>query len=88
MAAQTESALREQAIARLKRKDEFARHLLAYVLVNGLVVLIWALTGHGFFWPGFLMAAWGVGLVFHAWDTFGRTGFSEERIHREIEHLR
>ena len=87
MAAEPETELRERAIARLKKKNEFAHDLLAYVLVNGLLVVIWALTGHGFFWPAFPLAGWGLGLIFHAWDTFGSAGFSEERIHWEMEHL-
>ena len=33
-----EPKLREQAIARLKQKAGFARDVVAYVLVNGLVV--------------------------------------------------
>jgi hypothetical protein len=82
-----EPKLREQAIARLKQKAGFARDVVAYVLVTGLVVGIWALTGRGFFWPVFLMGAWGIGVVFHAWDTFRPQAFSERQIRREIERL-
>ena len=87
MGAEPENELRERAIARLKKKDEFARHLLAYVLVNGLLVVIWALTGHGFFWPAFPLGGWGICLIFHAWDAFVPAGFSEEQIRREMGHL-
>src|SRR5437016_6041215 len=65
MAAEPENELRERASARLKKKDEFAHHLLAFVLVNGLLVVVWALTGHGFFWPAFPWPDWGIGLTFH-----------------------
>jgi len=82
-----EPKLREQAIARLKQKAGFARDVVAYVLVNSLVVGTWALTGRGFFWPVFLMGAWGIGVVFHAWDTFRHQAFSERQIRREIERL-
>lgn len=37
----------------------------AYVLVNGLLVGTWALTGHHFFWPFFPIAGWGIGLGAH-----------------------
>ena len=47
-----EGDLRERAIASLKKKREFAAHLLAYVLVNVFLVAIWAVTSDGtLFWP-------------------------------------
>ena len=42
-----EEALRERAIARLKKKSDFRAHLLAYLLVNGFIVVIWAITSSG-----------------------------------------
>jgi hypothetical protein len=37
--------LRERAVERLRKKSEFRAHLLAYMLVNGSLVIIWAITG-------------------------------------------
>ena len=43
-------APRDRAVQQLKKRRDFHAHLLVYVLVNGFVVLIWALTGSaGFF---------------------------------------
>ena len=78
--------LREEAIARLEKKREYLAHILAFVLINGFLVVIWALTGAGFFWPLFPIAGWGIGLVFHTWDVFRRP-VSEERIRREIDRM-
>ena len=62
------------------------RSLLVYVLVNAFVVVIWAVTdGHGFFWPIFLIAPWGIGLVMNAWDVYWRPQITEHDIQREIE---
>jgi hypothetical protein len=59
-----EGDLRERAIASLKKKREFASHLLAFVLVNVFLVAIWAVTSDGtLFWPIFPILAWGIGLV-------------------------
>ncbi|HEX4540285.1 MAG TPA: adenylate/guanylate cyclase domain-containing protein [Acidimicrobiales bacterium] len=44
----------------------FRLHAAAYWLTNGLLVGTWALTGHGFFWPFFPAAGWGVALGLHA----------------------
>jgi 2TM domain len=42
---------------------ELQRHLLAYICVNAALVAIWALTGLGSFWPGWILFAWGTALV-------------------------
>lgn len=80
--------LRELALTRLERKQEFYADLLACVLVNGMLVAIWAMSGAGFFWPIFPILGWGIGLAFHAWDTFRRGEPSEARVEREMERLR
>ena len=62
-----EPGLRQQATSRLQKKRELRAHLLAYLLFNGALVAIWALTGASFFWPAIPLLIWGIGLVFHAW---------------------
>jgi 2TM domain len=79
--------LRDRAITRLKKKRDFGAHVLAYVLVNAVIVAIWAVTGTGFFWPIFPMLGWGIGLAFNAWDVY-RRDLTEAEIEREIEALR
>ena len=81
-------SLRDQALERIERKREFHAHLLAYVLVNTMLVGIWAVTGAGFFWPIFPLLGWGIGIGFHAWDAYRIGEPSEQQIQREIEHLR
>ena len=78
--------LRERALTRLKAKREFGAHVLAYVLVNALLIVIWAMTGSDFFWPVFPILGWGIGIAFHAWETYGSEP-SEEKIRREMERL-
>ncbi|HET9311185.1 MAG TPA: 2TM domain-containing protein [Actinomycetota bacterium] len=84
-----ERSLRERAVERIKKKDEFRTHVLAYVLVNAFLVVIWAISGpDNFFWPIFSILGWGIGLAFHAWDTYRDGEPTEERIQREIDRLR
>jgi hypothetical protein len=84
---QTETDVREQALARLKKKSEFKAHVVVYVLVNAMLLTIWAMTGRHFFWPIFPIAGWGIGVVMNAWDVYRRPP-SEEAIHREMDRLR
>lgn len=81
-----QDALRTQAVERLKKQRDFKADLLAYGLINGLVIAIWAMTSRGFFWPMFSLFGWGIGVVFHAWDAYSRPP-SEDRIRREMDHI-
>jgi hypothetical protein len=83
-----DSELRERAIKRLKKRHEFHGHLLVYTLVNSFIVIIWAVTNAGFFWPIFPMVGWGIGVAMNAWDVYGRDELDEDRIGREMNRLR
>jgi hypothetical protein len=47
-----------------------------------------AATEVWFPWPIFVTFGWGIGLVFHAWDTYGRKPVTEGEIQREEARLR
>ena len=85
---QNDQELRKLALVQVKKKRDFANHAITYVIVNALLLVIWALTGAGFFWPGFVIAGWGIGLALNAWDVYGRKPISEDAIQRETERLR
>jgi hypothetical protein len=82
-----DTELRGRAIKRLKKRREFATHLLVYVLVNSAIVAVWATTSQGFFWPIFPMVFWGIGLVMNAWDVWRGDTFTEEQISHEMDRL-
>jgi 2TM domain len=84
-----DESLRERAVKRLKKRQDFYGHVLVYVMVNTFLVVIWSLTdGHGFFWPVFPIVGWGIGVVMNAWDVFRGDEFDEQQIRREVERLR
>jgi len=82
-----DAELRERAIKRLKKRRDFYGHLLVYTMVNSFLVVIWAMTSGGFFWPVFPIVGWGIGVVMNAWDVYFAETFDEDKIQREIEHL-
>ena len=79
--------LRTEALDRLKRKRDFRNHLLVFVTVNASLWVIWAVTGADFPWPIFPLVGWGLGLAFHAFDTFQRP-LTEDKVQAEIRKLR
>ena len=83
-----DEGLRDRAIRRLKKKRDLQAHVVVYLLVNGFLVVIWAVTGSGFFWPIFPMVGWGIGVLMNAWDVYRNDEPDEEHIRREMEALR
>jgi 2TM domain len=81
-----ETDLRERAVTSLRKKRDFASHLLLYLVVNAFLVAIWAMTGTGYFWPIWSIVGWGIGVFFHGWDVYARPP-SEERIRKEMRRL-
>ena len=80
-----EQERREAAVKRLKAKREFWQHVVIYVLVNALLVAVWAVTNDGsHFWPMWPLLGWGIGLAMHAWDTFQKP-ISDEAVRKEME---
>jgi fatty acid desaturase len=74
---------RAQARERVQKRRNLQGGAAAYVVVNLFLVLVWALGGGGYFWPGWVMAAWGVGLVLGLWDYF-RGPITEADIDKEL----
>ncbi|HUZ71269.1 MAG TPA: 2TM domain-containing protein [Candidatus Saccharimonadales bacterium] len=76
---------RAAAVRRLSARRDFMAHVVAFVVVNAGLVAIWLATGHGYFWPAWVLGAWAIGLVLHAWDVYGRTPITDEEIRQEME---
>ena len=58
---------------------------VAYVVVNAFLVVVWAITGAGYFWPVWVMAGWGIGVVLHAYNVFFARRITEDDIEREMQ---
>ncbi len=76
---------RAAAIKRLENKRDFKNHALIYGAVNVMLVVIWAASGAGYFWPIWSIAGWGVGLALHAWSVYGERPITEEEIEEETK---
>ena len=62
--------------ARPREREGFREHLTVFLAVNAGLILIWALTGMGYFWPVWPLAGWGIGVLAHsgAWESCGGKG--------------
>ena len=81
-----------------KRRVKFKNHLISYILVNGLLWVIWAFSGQlgssyfdgyrvgfKFPWPVFIMFFWGVGLIINFLNAY--TGKHENMREKEYQKL-
>ena len=84
----TDEELRKQAREVVKKRRDFAAHVVSYVVINAMLIGIWAISGGGYFWPAWVMLGWGVGLALNAWDVFFRRPITEADIDREVERQR
>ena len=75
---------RQEAIKRLKAKQDFRNHVAIYLMVNTMLVVIWALSGAGYFWPIWPIAGWGVGLAFNAYAVYFQKPITEDQIRTEM----
>jgi hypothetical protein len=48
---------------RARRRPALHGQLAAFVVVNLLLIAVWAVTGAGYFWPIWPILGWGVGLL-------------------------
>jgi hypothetical protein len=67
-----EDVERAEARKRIEKRRNLLATLVAYVVVNAGFVSVWAVTGRGYFWPGWVIALWGVGMVLGLFDYLRR----------------
>jgi signal transduction histidine kinase len=74
---------RSAAILRLRRRRRLATHAAVFGVVQLSLIVIWAATGMGYFWPGWAIFGWGVVLALHASLVIVRMPISESAVARE-----
>lgn len=90
---QTIEGRRALAIKRIKAKNDFRIHLFVYFAVNAMLALIWTFTNagkpwpEGFFWPIFVIAGWGIGVLINAYVVYRGSVYTEDQIQREMKQL-
>lgn len=82
---------RDLAIKRLHQKQGFRSMLMAYVVINAFLWILWAVTDSdksGIPWPLWVTLGWGVGVALTAWSVYGQKPITEDQVQREMERNR
>jgi hypothetical protein len=87
----SDEKLMSQARERVEAKIGFRSHVMVYITVNlCLTVMYFFASRGGYFWPGWSMAGWGIGLLVHGLGVYikfhGKS--HEEEIQREYRRLK
>ena len=69
---------------RVERKRKIRTDLVTYVVINLFLIGVWAVTGFGYFWPGWVLAGWGVLLCLDIWGVYTRRPITDDDIEREL----
>ncbi|HVV76386.1 MAG TPA: 2TM domain-containing protein [Mycobacteriales bacterium] len=84
-----DAELRKQAVNKLRRQRGFRTHVLVYLLTNAFITLIWVFTDrHGFFWPLWPIAFWGIFVVVNGVNSYRPQTFSEDQIKRQMDRMK
>ena len=88
----SEEELYRLARKRVEEKKGFFTHFAVYIIVNIVLVLIWAFPAGGgypwFLWP---LGGWGIGILFHSLGVFvfpRQSKWERREIEKEVERLR
>jgi len=58
----------QQVREHVRKLSRFYTDVLIYAVVNLGLILIWAISGGGYFWPIWVIIGWGIGLGVHAFS--------------------
>ena len=72
---------------RVEKRRNLQGGMVAYVVINAFLVAVWALTGRGYFWPAWVIAGWGVGMLLGLWD-YLRGPVTDADIDDELRRMR
>jgi len=85
----SEDEIYEQASKKVKEKKRFYSGLVTYLIVNAVLIVIWALSGRGYPWFLWPLGIWGAFVLGDFLRTFvSEKGSDEEAIKKEVEKMK
>ena len=81
----SDDSARQQAIQRLHQRRGFVNFIVGAIVVSLFMVLIWALSGRGYFWPVWVMGGFLIGGIFYGVNQLMNKPLTEDQIQREMQ---
>ena len=76
----------DQARKNLQARRHWQNRLMSMVVVIALLIVVWAVTGTGYFWPGWVLGAFAVVLVLRYVRT-QRGPISQKEVEEETHRI-
>ena len=85
----TEEQIYEEASKRVRARKRFYGGLATYLIVNAVLIVIWALSGQGYMWFLWPLGIWGVFVLgdYLRVFIFGK-GSDQQAIEKEVEKMK
>jgi hypothetical protein len=85
-----EERLRNEAVARIKRKRDFLGHVAVYIVINAGLWAVWAVNGADTddIWPAWVSGIWLVILLLDAFKVYGERPISDQQIQKEMRRMK
>ena len=58
---------KEVAIRRIRKRKKLNKQWQVYLFINLILLLVWGLSGGGYFWPIWVIVFWGLSLAWEQW---------------------
>ena len=85
----TEEQIYEEARKKVRVRKRFYSGLATYLIVNAVLIVVWALTGQGYMWFLWPLGIWGVFVLgdYLRLFVFGK-GSDQQAIEQEVEKMK
>jgi len=85
----TEEQIYEEASKKVRDRKRFYGGLATYLIVNAVLIVIWALSGQGYMWFLWPLGIWGVFVLgdYLRIFVFGK-GSDQQAIEKEVEKMK
>jgi uncharacterized membrane protein YiaA len=77
---------RDRAHMNLQMRRHFQNSIMAMVVIAAFLVVVWGLSGAGYFWPGWIIAAFAV-LTILRYVRHRRGPITEDEISKETDRM-
>ena len=86
----SEEQIYEEAKKRVEAKRGFYKHLVIYIIVNVILVIVWAFpAGGGYPWFWWVIGGWGIGVLANFIEVFiWPKGGDKAAIEKEAEKIK
>ena len=79
---------RDAARRRVRARRDLSSRIVGFIVISAVLVVIWAINGGAYFWPGWIIGIIGALLLLQVWRRLGRRPLTEDDVDAEMRRHR